>query len=127
MALLAKTGTGISLTRKGFPSFNAVDLNLEKPSPKGEGWVRGNKDKEKSIPNPPHPDHACETALNSTPLTGTWRAFKRIRRQISEQPAVIKRKLAHVPEPPAAGDLLNRRAAGIGGKQLMADTVEAQS
>jgi len=48
MALLAKTGTGISLTRKGFPSFNAVDLNLEKPSPKGEGWVRGNKDKEKA-------------------------------------------------------------------------------
>jgi hypothetical protein len=48
MALLAKTETGISLTRKRCPSFNAIDLNLEKPFPKGEGWVRENKDKEKA-------------------------------------------------------------------------------
>jgi len=29
---------------------------LEKPSPEGEGWVRGNKNKEETHFNPPHPD-----------------------------------------------------------------------
>jgi hypothetical protein len=31
---------------------NAVDLSSAKPSPEGEGWVRGNKNKEKTNINP---------------------------------------------------------------------------
>jgi len=37
-------------------ALNAIELSLEKPSPEGEGWVRGNKNKEKTHFNPPHPD-----------------------------------------------------------------------
>jgi aliphatic nitrilase len=31
------------------------ELNAIKPSPEGEGWVRGNENKEESLFNPPHP------------------------------------------------------------------------
>jgi hypothetical protein len=34
-------------------NVNAIDLSSAKPSP--EGWVRGNKDKEKSLFKSPHP------------------------------------------------------------------------
>jgi hypothetical protein len=33
-----------------------VDLSSTKPSPEGEGWVRGNQNKEESLFNPPHPN-----------------------------------------------------------------------
>jgi hypothetical protein len=32
-----------------------VDLSSTKPSPEGEGWVRGNQNKEERLFNPPHP------------------------------------------------------------------------
>jgi len=32
-----------------------IDLSSTKPSPEGEGWVRGNQNKEKTDFNPPHP------------------------------------------------------------------------
>jgi SAM-dependent methyltransferase len=35
---------------------NTVDLNSAKPSPEGEGWVRGKQNKEKSLFSPPHPN-----------------------------------------------------------------------
>ncbi len=34
---------------------NIVDLSQTKPSPAGEGWVRGNQNKEKSLFESPHP------------------------------------------------------------------------
>jgi acyl-coenzyme A synthetase/AMP-(fatty) acid ligase/3-hydroxymyristoyl/3-hydroxydecanoyl-(acyl carrier protein) dehydratase len=52
--------------------LNVVDLSDTKPSPKGEGWVRGNQHKEKSLFESPHPnlppegEGAC--ALKSTAL-----------------------------------------------------------
>ena len=45
--LSKKAGTGAL--------FNAVDLSSAEPSPEGEGWVRGNQNKEKSLFNSPHP------------------------------------------------------------------------
>lgn len=39
----------------GKASFNAVDLSSAKPSPTGEGWMRGNKNKEKDHVKSPHP------------------------------------------------------------------------
>jgi len=35
---------------------NTVGVSSAKPSPEGEGWVRGNENKEKSLFNPPHPN-----------------------------------------------------------------------
>jgi len=40
----------------GIEGINAVDLSSAKPSPEGEGWVRGNQNKEESLFNPPHPN-----------------------------------------------------------------------
>ena len=37
-------------------SPNGGDSSLEKPSPEGEGWSRGDQNKEKAYFNPPHPD-----------------------------------------------------------------------
>jgi len=37
------------------PVDNTVDLSNAKSSPKGEGWVRGNQNKEKSLFKSPHP------------------------------------------------------------------------
>jgi hypothetical protein len=38
------------------PTLNAVDLSSTKPSPEGEGWVRGKQNKEENLFNPPHPN-----------------------------------------------------------------------
>ncbi|MGZ4969390.1 MAG: cobaltochelatase subunit CobN [Methylobacter sp.] len=38
------------------PTRNTVDLSNAKPSPEGEGWVRGNQNKEKSLFVSPHPN-----------------------------------------------------------------------
>ncbi|MGJ0492980.1 alpha/beta hydrolase [Methylobacter sp.] len=55
---------------------NAVDLSSAKPSPEGEGWVRGNQNKEKAYFIPPHPSLLPQgegayvlksTALRDTP------------------------------------------------------------
>jgi len=35
--------------------INTADLNQAKPSLAGEGWVRGNQNKEKSLFESPHP------------------------------------------------------------------------
>jgi putative ABC transport system permease protein len=51
---------------------NTVDLNSTKPSPEGEGWVRGNSNKEESLFNSPHlsllPEGEGVYALKSTAL-----------------------------------------------------------
>jgi hypothetical protein len=44
-----------SLSLRQRVRVNAVDLSSAKPSPVGEGWVRGNKNKEKSLFKSPHP------------------------------------------------------------------------
>ena len=53
---------------------NTVDLSNEEPSPKGEGWVRGNQNKEKSLFKSPHPSLLPERegayVLKSTVLLG---------------------------------------------------------
>ncbi|WP_150107866.1 AIR synthase-related protein [Methylobacter tundripaludum] len=52
---------------------NAVDLSCTKPSPEGEGWVRGNQNKEESLFAPPHPNLLPEgegvRTLKSTALS----------------------------------------------------------
>jgi hypothetical protein len=52
-----------------------IDLSSTKPSPAGEGWVRGNQNKEKTDFNPPHPSLLPEgegaPALKSTVLPQT--------------------------------------------------------
>ncbi|TAN68135.1 MAG: hypothetical protein EPN17_09850 [Methylobacter sp.] len=57
----------------GTPSLNTVDLSGTKPSPEGEGWVRGNQNKEKSLFVSPHPSLLPEGegvhTLKSTVLT----------------------------------------------------------
>ena len=40
---------------EGRAVVNTLDISSAKPSPMGEGWVRGNKNKEKPSLNPPHP------------------------------------------------------------------------
>ncbi|MFA6173946.1 MAG: amino acid adenylation domain-containing protein, partial [Kiritimatiellales bacterium] len=39
----------------GSTEDNTADLSRIKPSPEGEGWVRGNSNKEEGLFNPPHP------------------------------------------------------------------------
>jgi nitrogenase molybdenum-cofactor synthesis protein NifE len=40
----------------GESAVNAADLSSAKPSPEGEGWVRGNEHREKSLFKSPHPN-----------------------------------------------------------------------
>jgi len=44
-----------SLVNRENEIVNTADLSSTKPSPEGEGWVRGNSNKEESLFNPPHP------------------------------------------------------------------------
>jgi glycolate oxidase iron-sulfur subunit len=54
---------------------NTIDLSCAKPSPAGEGWVRGNQNKEKSLFKSPHPSLLPQgegaNDLQSTLLNGT--------------------------------------------------------
>ena len=47
-------GALVQALRAGI-EVNTVDLSQTKPSPAGEGWVRGNQNKEKSLFESPHP------------------------------------------------------------------------
>ena len=54
--------------RHSLPVSNNIDSSSEKPSPGGEGWVRGNVHKEENHFNPPHSDLLPEGEGVSTEL-----------------------------------------------------------
>ncbi|WP_152556617.1 cobaltochelatase subunit CobN [Methylobacter tundripaludum] len=47
--------SAIDLAINGTFGISTADLNSTKPSPEGEGWVRGNQNKEESLFKSPHP------------------------------------------------------------------------
>jgi glycolate oxidase iron-sulfur subunit len=78
-ALLGKPALqALAVSYPASVTANTVDLSIEEPSPKGEGWVRGNQNKEKSLISSPHPNllpqgEGANNVLQPTLLSGTAR------------------------------------------------------
>ena len=65
--------------------------------------------------------------LNVAARTSILAAAKSLRRQFVEPLAKVRGELAHVPEPPAIGDVGHFRLCGICGAQLTPDGVQSVS
>jgi hypothetical protein len=66
-----------------------IDLSSKKPSPEGEGWVRGNQNKEKTDFNPPHPGLLPQgegaSVLKSTALAHHFAQFPELEPLLSRE------------------------------------------